>query len=323
MAKKMQNILVIGATGQIGSELISYLRGKYGQESVVGTYNSTKPTGDLLHGPIEQLNILDQGEVGRLLEEYDIDSVFHLAAILSAKGEANPQLAFRVNVMGTFNVLKVARKQDVDRVIVPSSIGVFGPEVPRDGAPNETVLRPTSMYGVTKVTGELLGNYYFNKYDLDVRGARLPGIISYKTLPGGGTTDYAVEAFYKAIEDKHYTFFVREDTRLPLMYMPDCTRALTELAEADLNDLEHHSDFNISALSFTASDLAKEIEQHIPEFTYDFEPDDRQEIADSWPNSMDDTPAREEWGWKPEYGLEKMTKDMVTKLKDKLNNHES
>lgn len=322
MAGQMKKILVIGATGQIGSELVSHLREDYGENSVIGTYNNTDPSGDLLEGPMEKLDVLNAGRIGEVVDKYEVDSVFHLAAILSAKGESNPQLAFKVNVMGTFNVLEVGRKQQLNRIVIPSSIGVFGPEVPREKAPNETVLRPTSMYGVTKVTGELLGNYYFNKYGLDVRGARFPGIISYKTLPGGGTTDYAVEAFYKAIEDRHYSFFVREDTRLPLMYMPDCTRALIELAQADLEDLNYHADYNVSSLSFSARDLAEAIRKRIPEFSFDFQPDKRQEIADSWPNSMDDTPARKDWGWQPRFGLEEMTDDMIDKLKEKLDEHE-
>jgi len=318
MAEEMNRILVIGATGQIGSELLSYLREKYGDDSVIGTGNDTEPTPDLLTGPFEKLDVMNTEKISEIVKKYEVDSIFHLAAILSARGESNPQLAFKVNVTGSYNVLEVGRKYNLNRVIIPSSIGVFGPEVPRKNAPNETVLRPTSMYGVTKVTDELLGNYYYSKYHLDVRGARLPGVISYKTLPGGGTTDYAVEALYSAIKDKHYTFFVRPDTILPLMYMPDCTKALTGLAEADLNDLTHHADYNVAALSFSAKELANEISKHIPEFTYDFKPDDRQEIADSWPDSMDDSPAREDWNWQPDYGLEEMTEEMIEKLRAKL-----
>ncbi len=321
MKSDMNNILVIGSTGQIGSELLTQLRERYGTDSVIGTGYSTEPTEDLLTGPFEKLNVLNRDQISQLIDKYHVDSIFHLAAILSAKGEENPQLAFEINVTGTFNVLEVGLQYNLERVIIPSSIGVFGPEVPRKKTPNETILRPTSMYGVTKVTDELLGNYYCDKFGLDVRGARLPGIVSYKTLPGGGTTDYAVEAFYEAIKKKHYTFFVRKDTILPLMYMPDCTKALIQLAEADINNLEHHADFNVSSLSFSAIELAEEIKKHIPNFTFEFEPDKRQEIADSWPDSMDDTPAREEWGWEPDYGLEEMTADMIDKLTDKLNIH--
>ncbi|MFB6290485.1 MAG: NAD-dependent epimerase/dehydratase family protein [Candidatus Bipolaricaulia bacterium] len=315
----MNNILVIGATGQIGSELTPELRKRYGDESVVATYLSTEePDSDLSRGPLEKLNVLNKDRMERIIKRHDIDSVFNLAAILSAKGEENPVKAFQVNVLGFFDLLELGRKFDLTRIIIPSSIGVFGPEVPSKKAPNETVLRPTSMYGVTKVTDELLGNYYFKKFGLDVRGLRLPGIVSSKTLPGGGTTDYAVEAFYEAIKQGHYTFFVREDTTLPLMYMPDCVKSLIDLAEADLDNLEHHCDFNVSSMSFSAGELARKIEEFIPDFTYEFEPDERQKIADSWPNSMDDTPAREEWGWEPNYDMESMVKDMIEKLEAKL-----
>lgn len=318
MEEEMENILVIGATGQIGSELTPALRERYGRESVIGTYLSTEATRELGEGPMEELNVMDQDAVANTIEKYDIDSVFNLAAILSARGEENPELAFRTNVIGFFRLLQLGLEYQLRRIIIPSSIGVFGPEVPDENAPNETVLRPTSMYGVTKVTDELLGNYYYHKFGLDVRGLRLPGIISSKTLPGGGTTDYAVEVFYGAIQEEHYTFFVREDTTLPLMYMPDCVKSIIDLAEADLEDLDHHCDFNVSSMSFTAGELARKIEKYIPDFTYEFEPDERQEIADSWPDSMDDTPARKEWGWEPNYGLDEMVEDMIKKLQKKL-----
>lgn len=319
MEAEMDNIMVIGATGQIGSELTPALREKYGNESVVATYLSTEePDDELARGPLEKLDILNRDRMAGLIEKYDVDSVFNLAAILSAKGEEHPVKAFQVNVTGFFDLLELGRQFNLTRIIIPSSIGVFGPEVPTNNAPNETVLRPTSMYGVTKVTDELLGNYYFHKFGLDVRGLRLPGIISSKTLPGGGTTDYAVEVFYEAIKEGHYTFFVREDTTLPLMYMPDCVKSLIDLAEANLDDLKHHCDFNVSSMSFSAGELARKIEEYIPDFTYDFQPDERQKIADSWPDSMDDTAAREEWGWEPNYGLESMVKDMIEKLEEKL-----
>lgn len=318
MGEEMNNILVIGSTGQIGSELTPVLREKYGDESVVGTYWSTEPTGDLTDGPMEKLDVTDRDSVAEMIEKYDIDSVYNLAAILSAKGEENPEMAFRINIIGFFRLLQLGLEYELNRIINPSSIGVFGPEVPSQQAPNETVLRPTSMYGVTKVTDELLGNYYYQRFGLDVRGLRLPGIVSSKTLPGGGTTDYAVEVFYEAIREGHYTFFVREDTTLPLMYMPDCVKALIDLAEAELVNLKHHCDFNVSSMSFSAGELAHKIEEHIPGFTYDFEPDERQKIADSWPDSMDDTPAREEWGWEPDYGLDAMVEDMIEKLEVKL-----
>ena len=238
--------------------------------------------------------------------------------ILSAKGEQNPQLAWKVNIEGLINVLEVGRERGLSRIFVPSSIAVFGPETPRNPAPQETVLRPTTMYGVTKVTGELLGDYYVSKYGLDVRGVRYPGIISSETLPGGGTTDYAVEVFYEALKTEHYDFFVRADTVLPMMYMPDCIRATIELMEADFDRLRHHCDFNLAGMSFSAEELAVEIKKHIPDFTYNFRPDFRQEIADSWPKRIDDTPAREEWGWKPKYDLSSMVKDMLDRLRRKL-----
>ncbi|MFP4589594.1 MAG: NAD-dependent epimerase/dehydratase family protein [Candidatus Bipolaricaulota bacterium] len=315
----MSRILVIGAVGQIGSELTLALRDRYGPESVIAAGHSTEPSTELREsGPFCYVDVTDKDSIEEAIEEYQIDSVFNLAAILSAKGEEHPQLAFQVNLFGLYNTLELGLEYDLNRIVVPSSIAVFGPETPRENTPNETVLKPTSMYGVTKVAGELLGNYYVDKFGLDVRGVRLPGIISYKTLPGGGTTDYAVEVFYEALQNGHYTFFVREDTRLPLMYMPDCLKALIDLAEADFEDLQHHCDFNVSGFSFSAGELARAIQEQIPDFTYDFQPDERQEIADSWPNSLDDSAAREEWGWETDYGLEEMVEDMLENLKTKL-----
>lgn len=319
MSYDMGKILIIGACGQIGSELTVALRDKYGSANVVAAGHNTEPPDNLVQGgPFEYCDVLEKESVGTLIEKYSIDSIFNLAAILSVKGEETPQTAFEVNVWGLYNTLELGLEYELNRIVVPSSIGVFGPEAPKKNTPNETILRPTSMYGVTKVTGELLGNYYFHKFGLDVRGLRLPGIISYKTLPGGGTTDYAVEAFYKAIEEGHYDFFVREDTVLPLMYMPDCVRALIMLAEVDIRNLNHHCDFNVAAVSFSAGELATAIEQELPDFTYSFVPDDRQKIADSWPNSLDDSAAREEWGWCPQYQLEDIVQDMVSKLSEKL-----
>jgi nucleoside-diphosphate-sugar epimerase len=219
-----------------------------------------------------------------------------------------------VNINGTLVVLECAREHEMARVIIPSSIAAFGPETPRDRTPNDTILKPRTMYGVTKVAGELLGDYYFRKYGLDVRGLRYPGIISYETLPGGGTTDFAVAIYFEAVKNKRYTCFVREDTRLPMMYMPDCIKATIDLAEADPGKLKHHCDFNVGAMSFSAGELAASIKKHIPEFTCSYEPDFRQAIADSWPMSLDDSAAREEWGWKPAYDLEAMTGDMLDVL---------
>jgi len=312
----MKRILVTGAFGQIGSELTMELRKKYGNDNVVAVGHKTKPSEKLFNsGPFGFVDVSRRETVEEFVKKYDIDTVYHLAAILSVVGERNPQLAWEVNMKGLYNVLEIAKENGLVRVFWPSSIAVFGPETPRRNAPQETVLRPRTIYGVTKVAGELLCNYYFRRFGVDVRGVRYPGIISSETPPGGGTTDYAVEVFYEATKHKRYTCFVREDTTLPMMYMPDCIRAAIQLMEADLSQLRHHSDFNLAGMSFSAGELAREIRKHIPEFTCEFEPDFRQEIADSWPMSIDDSVAREEWGWKSSYDLATMTKDMLEKLK--------
>jgi len=252
------------------------------------------------------------------MDDYRIDTVYHMAAILSGAGEKNPDLAYRVNMDGLKNVLDVSKEKKVVRVLVPSSIAVFGPETPRENTPQETVLRPRTMYGITKVAGELLCDYYFHKYGLDVRGLRYPGIISWKTPPGGGTTDYAVAIYYDAVQKGSYECFVNEGTTLPMMYMPDAIRSIIDLAEAPLEDLKHHSDFNITAMSFSAGELAAAIREHIPDFEITYKPDFRQAIADSWPMSIDDSAACEEWGWKPEHDIRTMTEDMLCNLKKKL-----
>lgn len=313
--REMKRILVTGACGQIGSELTLALRERYGGENVVAT-DLRPPQRSALcdSGPFEFLDVTRREDLEAVVRKYNIDTIYHMAAILSASGEKNPQLAWNVNINGLYNVLEVAREHQMVRVFVPSSIAVFGPETPRDPAPQETVLRPTTMYGLTKVTGELLGNYYVRRFGLDVRGMRYPGIISSETMPGGGTTDYAVEIFYEAIKHKRYTCFVREDTVLPMMYMPDCIRATLMLMEADFSRLKHHTDFNVAGLSFSAGELAAEIKKHIPEFVCEYKPDFRQQIADSWPRTIDDSAAREEWGWAPQYDLPTMVKDMLEKL---------
>lgn len=316
--ENMKRMLVTGSVGQIGSELTIELRNRYGRENVVAMGRKTKPSEELLDsGPFVWCDITDRDRFTQVIEKYDIDTVFHMAAILSAVGEKNPQLAYHVNMDGLYNILEVARERKL-KVFGPSSIAAFGPETPRDSTPQETVLRPRTMYGVTKVAGELLCDYYFHRFGVDVRGLRYPGIISYKTLPGGGTTDYAVAIYYDAIKYGRYTCFVRPDTALPMMYMPDCIKATIDLMEAPLENLIHHSDFNLGAMSFSAEELAASIKMHIPEFECTYEPDFRQAIADSWPRSVDDSAAREEWGWKPDYDLSAMTKDMLEKLRIKL-----
>ena len=311
----MNNILVVGAVGQIGSELTVALRERYGNDNVVACGRKTKPSKELLDsGPFEFIDITDRASFEKVVKEYDVDTVYNMAAILSATGEEKPLLCWDVNINGLCNVLEVARDFEMVRVFVPSSIAVFGPETPRVDTPQETVLKPKTMYGVTKVAGELLGDYYFKRFGLDVRGVRYPGIISSETLPGGGTTDYAVEIFYEAIKKKRYTCFLKEDTVLPMMYMPDCIKGTIDLMEADVEKLRHHCDFNMASMSFSAGELAAEIKKHIPEFKCDYKPDFRQGIADSWPQSIDDTAARKEWGWKPSYDLPTMVEDMLEKL---------
>ena len=311
----MKKILVTGSVGQIGSELTMELRKRYGNDNVLATGRKTKPSETLLEsGPFEFIDITKKETVENVIKEYDIDTIYNMAAILSAVGEERPIVCWNVNINGMYNILELAHEYEMTRVFVPSSIAAFGPETPRVNTPQETVLKPKTMYGVTKVAGELLGDYYFKRFGIDVRGVRYPGIISSETLPGGGTTDYAVEIFYEAIKNKKYTCFVKEDTVLPMMYMPDCIKGTIDLMEADISKLIHHCDFNMASMSFSAGKLAGEIKKHIPEFKCSYKPDFRQQIADTWPQSIDDTAARKEWGWKPSYNLASMTKDMLEKL---------
>ena len=313
--KSMNRIMVTGACGQIGSELTLVLRERYGSENVVATGHQTQPSEALRDsGPFEFIDVTRRETLEEVVTKYGIDTIVHLAILLSAIGEKRPHRAWDVNMNGLHNVLEVAREHGLVRVFCPSSIAAFGPETPRDKTPQETILRPTTMYGVTKVAGELLCNYYVRRFGVDVRGTRYPGIISKDTYPSGGTTDYAVEIFYAAVEKGHYTCFLREDTVLPMMYMPDCIKATLDLMEADFEQLGHHADFNLAAFSFAPADLVAEIRKHLPGFTCEYKPDYRQAIADSWPRSIDDSVAREEWGWQPSYDLVAMTTDMLAEL---------
>ncbi len=314
---KKKKVLVTGAMGQIGSELTGELRKRYGSENVVAT-DIRKPEGILAEaGPCDILDVTDRAAVFNIIKKYSINTIYHMAAILSATGEKNPSLCWKVNMDGSINIMDAALELDLGTVVIPSSIAAFGPETPRFDTPQETILKPRTMYGVTKVCGELLGDYYVKKLGVDIRGVRYPGIISSETLPGGGTTDYAVDIFYKAVEDGSYTCFVKEDTKLPMMYMPDCIKATIDLAEAPKEGLIHNCEYNLAALSFTAGELAAEIRKHIPELKVSYEPDFRQAIADTWPATIDDSTARAEWGWSPDWDLESMTKDMLEKLRAK------
>ncbi len=315
----MKKILVIGSAGQIGSELVFKLREIYGDDNVVAS-DKCPNAGKKLQEKgclFEILDVTDRDALREICKKYEINNIINMAAILSAVGEKKPTLAWDVNMGGLLNVLEVGRELAMEQVLVPSSIAAFGPETPADNTPQETILRPKTIYGVTKVAGELLGDYYVQRFGLDVRGLRYPGIISNETLPGGGTTDYAVEIYYEAIKNKKYTCFVKEDTRLPMMYMPDCLKATIDLFQADFSKLKHHADFNVGAMSFTVGELAASIKKYIPEFKISYEPDFRQDIADTWPNSVDDSCAREEWGWKPSYDLDAMTQDMLKVIGEK------
>lgn len=313
--KPIKCVLVTGSEGQIGTELTAALRERYGAGNVIASDVKLNPSRASQHdGPFERCDVTDAAGLKAVCTKHGIDTVVHMAAILSATGEKDPLRAWHVNVAGLMNTLEIARELGLNQVLCPSSIAVFGSGCPRMNTPQETVLKPATMYGVTKVTGELLCDYYVRRFGVDARGLRYPGIISAEALPGGGTTDYAVEIFYKAVEDGKYTCFLKEGTRLPMMYMPDCLKATMDLMEADFSGLEHHGDFNVAAMSFSAGELAAEIAKHVPGFTVRYEPDERQGIADSWPESIDDSAARREWGWRPSYDLATMTKDMLDKL---------
>ncbi len=309
-----ENILIIGACGQIGVELTLALRKQYGENNVIAT--DVKPEHSLLKGTglFEKLDVLDTSALEKLISTHSIQQIYLLAAILSATGERNPQLAWDINMKSLLNVLEVSKKLHVKKLFWPSSIAIFGPNTPKQHTPQETIIEPTTVYGISKFTGERWCEYYYKKYNVDVRSIRYPGLISYLAAPGGGTTDYAVEIFHKAIEKGSYTCFLKEDTTLPMMYMPDAINATIQLMETDSAKIKVRSSYNVSAISFSPEQLATAIQKHIPSFTIKYKPDERQQIADSWPQSIDDTIARKHWGWQPQYNMEQMVVDMLLHL---------
>lgn len=312
----MKNILIIGSTGQIGSELTMKLRHIYNGNVVAGYILGAEPKGELKEsGPSAVVDITNAQQIADTVAQYNIDTIYNLAALLSAVAETKPQLAWKIGVGGLCNVLEVAREKQC-AVFTPSSIGSFGPGTPKDQTPQDTLQRPKTMYGVTKVTGELLSDYYFNRFGVDTRSVRFPGLISYVTPPGGGTTDYAVDIYYSAVKGERFKCPIAAGTYMDMMYMPDALRAAIEIMEADPAKLVHRNSFNIASMSFEPDTIYHKIQEYIPEFRMDYEVDSlRQGIAESWPNSLDDSCAREEWNWKPEYDLDGMTRDMIEKLR--------
>ncbi len=309
-----EKILVIGASGQIGVELTLALRKMYGNANVVAS--DLREENDLLKGtgPYVSLDVMNKEMLHVQVIRQNITQIYLLAAILSATGEKNPNLAWSLNMQSLLNVLDIAREENLHKVYWPSSIAVFGPTSPKQNCPQQTVIEPVTVYGISKFAGEFWCNYYNRRYGVDVRSLRYPGLISYKSAPGGGTTDYAIEIFHEALEEKKYECFLREDTYLPMMYMPDAIRATIELMEADASKISIRTSYNISGMSFSPKEIAAEIKKHIPDFSISYKPDYRQAIADSWPQSIDDTVARNDWGWKEEFALDGMVKDMLENL---------
>lgn len=316
----MKRILVTGAAGQIGSEIVPTLRRLFGNDNVVASDHVTALADDVKNsGPSIKIDVTKYDQIDTAIKKHKIDTLYHLSSILSALAETRRQLAYNVNIEGLYKVLEAANNNCLERVIIPSSIGAFGSGTPKDPTPNDTVQKPNTIYGISKVFTELMGNYYQEKMGLDVRGVRLPGIISWKTVPTAGTTDYAVDIFYGALQECRYSCFLSPNTRLPLMYMPDAIKSMIDVASADIKKLKHHADFNVNSLSITPSELGNAIKKRLPKFEIDYEIDPlRQSIADSWPDSLDDTAARQEWGWQPEYDLDSMVEDMLKNLKKKL-----
>ncbi len=310
---KKTKVLLIGAGGQLGAELTQGLWRIYGQDNVIAS-DIKDPQGILKEGRYEKLDVMQRDKLFELLKRHEITQVYHLAALLSATGEKDPRWAWKLNMESLLFVLEAALELNLHKVYWPSSIAAFGPTTPKGNTPQDTIMDPTTVYGITKLAGERWCEYYFRRYGVDVRSLRYPGIIGWKTPPGGGTTDYAVDIFFKAIREKTYTCFLAPDTYLPMMYMSDAVKATLDLMEAPAEQVKIRSSYNVSAMSFCPAQVAATIQKHVPEFTIAYQPDFRQAIADSWPKSIDDRPAREHWGWRHQFGLEEMTIEMLTNL---------
>lgn len=314
----MSKIIVIGASGQIGSDLTLELRNRFGSDNVLASDIKNATDEVTSGGPFETLDVMDEKKVSDTLKKHNIDTVYLLAAMLSGSAEKNPKKAWDLNMKSLLSLLDMAKDGIIKKLFWPSSIAVFGPTTPKKNTPQLTIMEPSTVYGISKLAGERWCEYYFNKYGVDVRGVRYPGLISYKTEAGGGTTDYAVEIFYEAIRHSRYECFLEENTTLPMMFMPDAINATIDLVEAPAEKVKIRSSYNLSAVSFSPKELAGEIKKHIPEFTISYKPDFRQQIAESWPGSINDDEARKDWGWKYEYDLEKMTDIMLREIKKKL-----
>ncbi|GHE59685.1 L-threonine 3-dehydrogenase [Roseivirga thermotolerans] len=310
---EMDKVLVIGASGQLGSELTLTLAEMFGENNVVAS-DISSPSASIKHLPFEKLDVMNAQQLGEITDKHQITQVYHLAAILSAKGEENPQWAWNLNMTGLLNVLDLAKEKGLKKVYWPSSIAVFGPSTPVDMTPQHTVMDPNTVYGISKQAGERWCEYYFQKYGVDVRSLRYPGLIGYKSLPGGGTTDYAVDIYHKALAGETFKCFLSENTALPMMYMPDAIKATIGLMEAPAEHVKVRSSYNVSAFSFTPAQLADSIRKFIPEFAIQYAPDFRQKIADSWPNSIDDSAARADWNWQPDFNIDEMSKDILDNL---------
>lgn len=310
------NILVIGAAGQIGTELTLKLREVYGADRVIATDITDSPPEALLEGPFEKLNILDKEKLFEMVKQNNVSEIYLLAALLSATAEQNPALGWDLNMNGLSNVLDLSREGQIKRIFWPSSIAVFGPNTPKNNTPQRTIMEPTTVYGISKVAGESWCEYYHKRYGVDIRSVRFPGIVGYKSAPGGGTTDYAVHIFHEAVKNGHYDCFLSEDSELPMMYMPDAIKSILEIMDAPEENISLRTSYNISGVSFTPKTLSDAIRKEIPDFTVSYTPDYRDLIAKSWPSTLDDSLARKDWGWKPDFGLEDLVNDMLVNLRE-------